>query len=543
MTGVASASEQLFVSRLARLSVRAPSGEMIGRIADVVIARAAPGSPPVVLGLTVWVQRRPIFIGMGRVRELDAGGATLTTGTVNLRPFELRAGETLVLGELVDSRVRHRETGREYRINDVAIGLVREGWVVCALDAIEPGSGLRAWRRPRHLRLTWDTVAGLEAGQSAESRLAALADLRPADVAAALLALPAKAREDMASELDDDRLAATLEQLPEEVQAGLLTRLDDERAADVLEAMDPDDAADLLGEMSEADRARLLALMIPEEAEPVRRLLVYDEETAGGLMTTEPVIMRAGDTVAEALARVRDPDLPPSLARQVFVVRPPTQTPTRWAPASTPTWTRSRPTCRPGASPSTWPPTTCCAHPSATSSRGCWERCPSTTCSTTCCRRPGGVGRSAPAGTAATAPATGTGTTGAGPSRWSRSDERGTAPDPAPDQPDRPAATDPAVRPLLRPGGVRALLRGDRPLPRHGALPGLPARRGAVAPGVLRRAADPAGAEPAGGARPRGDARRPAHQCPGAGRHRVPRARARRDPPGAGGDAHARLPR
>jgi CBS domain-containing protein len=328
VTGVASSSEQLFVSRLARLPVRAPSGETIGRIADVVIARAAPGSPPVVLGLTVWVQRRPIFIGMGRVRELDAGGATLTTGTVNLRPFELRAGETLVLGELVDSRVRHRETGREYRINDVAISQIREGWVVSALDVVEPGSGLRPWRRPRHLRLSWDMVAGLEAGESAESRLAALADLRPADVAAALLALPTQAREDMAAELDDDRLAATLEQLPEEVQAGLLAHLDDERAADVLEAMDPDDAADVLGEMSEADRARLLALMVPEEAEPVRRLLVYDEETAGGLMTTEPVIMRAGDTVAEALARVRDPDLPPALGGQVFVVRPPTQTPT-----------------------------------------------------------------------------------------------------------------------------------------------------------------------------------------------------------------------
>ncbi|HZD00200.1 MAG TPA: CBS domain-containing protein [Actinomycetes bacterium] len=323
-----SSNEQLFVSRLARLPVRAPSGEMIGRIADVVIARAAPGSPPVVLGLTVWVQRRPIFIGMGRVRELDAGGATLSTGTVNLRPFELRAGETLVLGELVDSRVRHRETGREYRINDVAIGKIREGWVVSALDVVEPGSGLRPWRRARHLRLTWDMVAGLEAGESAESRLAALADLRPADVAAALLALPPRAREEMASELDDDRLAATLEQLPEEVQAGLLAHLDDERAADVLEAMDPDDAADVLGEMSEAERARLLALMVPEEAEPVRRLLVYDEETAGGLMTTEPVIMRTGDTVAEALARVRDPDLPPALAGQVFVVRPPTQTPT-----------------------------------------------------------------------------------------------------------------------------------------------------------------------------------------------------------------------
>ena len=325
---MASPNEQLFVSRLARLPVRAPSGEMIGRIADVVIARAAPGSAPVVLGLTVWVQRRPIFISIGRVSELDASGATLSTGTVNLRPFELRAGETLVLGELVDSHVRHRETGNEYRINDVAIGRVREGWEVCALDVVEIGSGRRPFRRIRHVRLPWDMVAGLEAGESAESRLAALADLRPADVAAALLALPASTREDLATELDDDRLAATLEQLPEEVQAGLLAHLDDERAADVLEAMDPDDAADVLGQMSEADRARLLALMVPEEAEPVRRLLVYDEETAGGLMTTEPVIMRAGDTVAEALARVRDPDLPPALAGQVFVVRPPTQTPT-----------------------------------------------------------------------------------------------------------------------------------------------------------------------------------------------------------------------
>jgi CBS domain-containing protein len=319
--------EQLFVSRLARLPVRAPSGETIGRISDVVIARSGSGSPPV-LGFTVMVQRRPIFVGIGRVRELDDSGATLATGSVNLRPFQQREGETLVMGELLDARVRHRETGKELRVNDVAIAKVREEWVVSALDVLERGTGLRPWRRGAHLRVPWEQVAGLEPAESAERRVAALANLRPADLAAALQAMPAQAQREVVADLDDDRLAAALEELPEELQAVLLADLGDERAADVLEAMDPDDAADLLGELAEADRARLLALMVPDEAEPVRRLLVYDEETAGGLMTTEPVIMRASDTVAEALARVRDPDLPPAIAGQVFVVRPPTQTPT-----------------------------------------------------------------------------------------------------------------------------------------------------------------------------------------------------------------------
>src|SRR5690606_19953566 len=69
-------------------------------------------------------------------------------------------------------------------------------------------------------------------------------------------------------------------------------------------------------------------LMDPEESEPVRRLLAHSPDTAGGLMTTKPVVLSPSTTVAEALARVRDPDLTPALASMAFVVRPPTATPT-----------------------------------------------------------------------------------------------------------------------------------------------------------------------------------------------------------------------
>jgi Mg/Co/Ni transporter MgtE len=92
--------------------------------------------------------------------------------------------------------------------------------------------------------------------------------------------------------------------------------------------MNPDDAADLLAELTPADQTRLLELMEPEESAPVRRLLAYSSDTAGGLMTPEPVVLTPDTSIAEALARIRNQELPPALASMVFVCRPPTETPT-----------------------------------------------------------------------------------------------------------------------------------------------------------------------------------------------------------------------
>src|ERR671929_1669904 len=249
--------------------------------------------------------------------------------TINLKRFEQRRGETLVLGELLDRAVTIAESGRKATVVDAGMEQTRTGdWLLTKLAVQEPG---RLGRRGQLHTLNWDEVAGLalpETGQSAEALTATSRELNPADGAPALQALPIKRRHEVAEALDDERLADVLGELPEAEQIVILGTLEEGRAADVLEEMDPDDAADLLAELSNVDRNRLLELMEPDEAEPVRQLLKYSEDTAGGIMTSEPVILTPDATIAEALARVREPALSPALASQVYVCRPPSATPT-----------------------------------------------------------------------------------------------------------------------------------------------------------------------------------------------------------------------
>ena len=177
----------------------------------------------------------------------------------------------------------------------------------------------------------WNEITGLslDAEDHGTTRLLeAFEKLRPADLAHELKSLSDKRRRDVIAALDDDRLADVLGEMMEEESMVILSALEDERAADVLDEMDPDDAADILNEFPEDARIRLLGLMEPEEADDVRMLLKYDEYTAGGMMTPEPVILAPDSTIAEALARIRNSELPPALAAQVYVCRPPLEVPT-----------------------------------------------------------------------------------------------------------------------------------------------------------------------------------------------------------------------
>ncbi len=322
---------RVYIARVARLPVFDPNGDQVGRVRDAVARLRGGNQPPRVVGLVAEMPlRRRIFIPIGRVTAIEPDSVSLGTGTLNLRRFEKRPGELLVLEELLDRRVNIAETGTPATVVDVAMEADRVGeWLLTRVAVRE--MTVRLGRRGHLKQLAWAEVTGLigVAEQQGTANLLALVEnMRPADLANVLQDLSDTRRVEVAAALDDERLADVLEELPEHDQVEIIAALEPERAADVLEEMDPDDAADLLAELPKPDQDVLLDLMQPEEADPVRRLLDYLPGTAGSVMTSEPIVLPPDATVAEALARVREPKMSPAVAAQVFVARAPMATPT-----------------------------------------------------------------------------------------------------------------------------------------------------------------------------------------------------------------------
>ena len=321
---------RVFLARLAGTAVFDPNGDPVGKVRDAVATLRANNQPPRILGVVVEVPlRRRVFVPITRVTSIESG-AVVITGLVNMRRFDTRAGELLVLGELLDRSVTLIESNEHVVVEDMGMEQNRTGdWLITRVHIMKKGRGIR--RKGATSTVMWEEVTGFalpEHNQGVANLLSTLSNLRAADLAAVIQDLAPKRRIEVARALDDERLADVLQEMDEAERVELLAELEGERAADVLEEMDPDDAADLLREVGEERAQQLIELMEPEDAEDVLRLMTYEDYSAGGMMTTEPILMSADYSVADALAAVRRSEISPALASQVFICRQPLETPT-----------------------------------------------------------------------------------------------------------------------------------------------------------------------------------------------------------------------
>ena len=323
---------RVFAARLAGCSVFDPNGDRVGKVRDVLVVYRSTDSPRVVGFIVEVPGKRRVFLSVGRITSIGSG-QIITTGLINLRRFEQRGGEVRIIAELIGRKVTLKDGSGTATIEDVSIEETGLGeWEVNQLFCRRPKTNASPFGKGASAFVRWDEIREEKAGkgesQSATQLVASYADLLPADLANAMLDLPEQRMLEVAEELSDDRLADVLEEMPESEQVDILNQLDDDRAADVLDQMQPDDAADLIAALTDERGETLLDLMEPEEAEDVRFLLAYAPDTAGGLMTTEPIIVSADATVAEGLALIRRHELAPALGAAICVTLPPYEPPT-----------------------------------------------------------------------------------------------------------------------------------------------------------------------------------------------------------------------
>ncbi len=313
--------DPVFTSRLSGRRLLDSEGLSIGRVRDVVILQAAGGEAPRAIGLVVTLHRRHIFVNLGRVAEMTVDGVSLSGSSIDLERFRRRAGEILA-SELYD-----RPAGADAVVLDVGIApsdCGRAGWEVSVL-AIGPRRG---FRRSTASIVRWDFCPDMFHVDGIGEHIAGLRDLNPTDLAGVVESMPAAGRRQLAEALHDAELADVLQEMPEQDQIGFLAGLGVARIADIVEEMEPDDAADLLAEMPPAQREQLLGRMHSDQAADLRRLLTYGAATAGGLMTSQPLIATPEMAVAEVLAVVRQPSKAVTQAAQAYVCEAPAVTPT-----------------------------------------------------------------------------------------------------------------------------------------------------------------------------------------------------------------------
>ena len=313
----------VWFTALQRRPVVDAGGGLVGRLRDLAIQLVGL-QPPVTKLIVTTPERQELVLAWDAVAEVAGGprdpvrlreaGARLTAG--RLRPDEVRLAASLLDKKVVDTAQK-----RVVRVNDIELAAT-EGRLL--LQGVEGGlrgllRHLRAERwaeqlvRSLGIRLPresvpWEAVEPL-ATEFTRARLGAaylkLAQLHPADIADILEELNPSERAAILSALDEATAAEAITEAEPEVQASAIQMLEPEKASDILERMEPDEAADILDDLPEAKAQELLETMEEAGAEDVAELLEHEEDTAGGLMTTEYVSFPPSLTAREAVERIR----------------------------------------------------------------------------------------------------------------------------------------------------------------------------------------------------------------------------------------------
>ncbi len=302
-----------------------------GTVHDL-IARLDGPYPPVA-GMRIRTGRHShLDVPWNEVRSFEASQVILAKPLSGLPPYALEDRDVLLARNVLDKQIVDLEGRRLIRVQDIQLFRTRRTLRVLGVDV--SGSALVrrmklgriadrvARKHPPHAVAWSDVDLGSWRDPNVKLRVSrsGLRRLHPADLAEIAADLPAGEQAGLLATLEDEIAADALEEMDPDLQVRMLEAIGPDRAIRLLEEMSPDDAADLLQDMTPEQAHELLSRMRPSEAREVQSLLGYEEESAGGLMTTEVFTARPEETTQGVIERLRRADPDREQAHYIYVV-------------------------------------------------------------------------------------------------------------------------------------------------------------------------------------------------------------------------------
>jgi magnesium transporter len=321
----------LYLSQLLNAPIVDQHDRRVGKITDVLtlvsqVGQEKPAYPTVLLVEIEDDQRRRV-----PTDALERGDGVwrllYTPERYAVQPELQREEEASLAHDVLDKQIIDLEQKKTVRVNEVSLsdnwqilgvdksplGLIRRlapSWLQGALS--QPSSStLIPWRRiellqsQRHDDITASGIQPAVTTPQHHTLSGHLSELHPADIATIIHQLTHEQGARVLERLDDGTAADTMEEIDTERQVQILEDLPEEKAAHILQRMGPDEVADLLSKLPEDQAKKMLRQMEPEASEEVQELLGYEENTAGGLMTTDYIALNQTRTVEEALTAIR----------------------------------------------------------------------------------------------------------------------------------------------------------------------------------------------------------------------------------------------
>lgn len=320
-----------YLSQLLGAPVVDQHDRRVGKIIDIFtqvsqVGQATPAYPTVLLVEIEDEQRRRVPVDAIEHVE-GAWRLRYSPERYALQPETLHQEEASLVHEVFDKQIIDLVHKKAVRVNDVSIG---DDWQILGIDKSSLGLIRRlapAWlqgaltRTPSQTLIPWSEIELLHSQRISDLEAAGiqpvpaapeqhtlsghLAELHPADIAAIIHQLTAEQGARVIERLNDKLAADTMEEVDTERQTIILEDLPAEKAASILGEMGPDEVADLLKQLPEERAQMLLHQMKPEDSEDIQDLLGYEENTAGGMMTTDFIVLNQTHTVQEALDALR----------------------------------------------------------------------------------------------------------------------------------------------------------------------------------------------------------------------------------------------